>query len=183
MGLLIKGATGKTTEVNPQGQIVTESMAKSAFAKASENGDAYSWTAVTENLAATGTALCVVNQSRDRLLCITKVYSWADVPTALQIHCPAAGTWAGTAVVGVNYNRHSMKTADAVAYANETGQTLAAGTVILSLENNEATADEFGCKWDFEGAVILGYDDSIAVDVVVDSATFNCTIEGYYIDI
>lgn len=182
MGLLIKGATGQTAEVNAQGQLVAEAMVKSAFAKATENGDAYSWTAVTANLGAGGTALRVVNQSRDRLLCITKVYTWSDVSTIIKIHCPVPAAWDGTATVGVNLNRHSIKTADASAAGNDTVNALVDAQVLISLHTNESDTDQFGVSWDFEGALILGYDNCVAVDIVADSGAFNCTVIAYYID-
>jgi hypothetical protein len=176
--------TGPTAAVNSNNQLKVAATASSAMREAALKGDAYSWTAVTANLAAGGTALCVTNQSKSRKLVIESLYGYADVPTLLKVHVPAACTWAGTAVVGVNLNRESTILADAVAYANESGTTFADTNVVLTIATNELTTDQFGIWIEklHGGAIILGYDDAIAVDVIADSAAFNCTITGYYID-
>ena len=149
-----------------------------------ENFGSFSWTAVSEDLAAGGTALWVANTSTTKQLHITGIYCWADVPTQFKVHCPAyPATPAGTAVVGNNLNRTSGILAEALAYANESANTFAAANVILTLRNNETTGDEFGVFHDFSGALILGYHNAVAVDVIADSAAFECTILGYFEDI
>lgn len=180
----ITGINGSVANVTDANQLETVGVGQSPMLEASLKGDAFSWTAVTENLAAGGTALCVVNRSQSRRLVIEGLYAWSDVPTALKVHVPAAATWAGTAVVGVNLNRESAALANAVAYANESGTTFADANVILTLQTNELTTDQFGIMVDslHNGSLILGYNDAVAVDIIADSAAFNCTITGYYID-
>lgn len=175
--------SGALADVNKDNQLLIEAVTISAFAKAARNGDAYSWTIVTDDIATTENMLSVINQSRSRLLRITKFYAWADVPAVFHVHCPAPASWTGTAVVGVNLNRSSLKTADTVAYRDETGDTYAAANDILAMQNNETTGDEFGVEWDFEGAVVLGYDDCVSCYIVGDSAAINCSFFGYYTDI
>lgn len=174
--------SGNKASVNALSQLKTEAVELTAFADASRRGDAFSWTAVTADINTGDTLLCVINQSRERKLRITKVYVWGDVPSLFKIHVPAAAAWAGTAVVGVCLNRKLSTTADAVAYADETGTTFADANVICTLHSNELTTDQFSCEWDFEGAVILGYDDAIAVDGIGETAAFNCSIFGYFED-
>ena len=174
---------GARADVNKDNQLLVEAVTLSAFAKAARNGDAYSWTAVTANIDTAENMLSVINQSRSRLLNITKIYGWIDAPGIIQIHLPAPGSWTGTAVVGVNMNRSSLKTADAEAWADETGDTFAAGNVIWTWHNNETTGDEFGVTEDFDGSIILGYDDCVACYTVSELGAFNCTIQGYYTDI
>jgi hypothetical protein len=174
--------SGRAASVNADNQLATKSVVVSAIHAASLKGDAYSFTAVSADINAGDTALLVANQSKDRLLVIEKVYAYSDVPTQLKVHCPAVGTWAGTAVVGVNLNRLSTKTADAVAYADETGNTFAAANTVVTLNTNELTTAEFPVEYDFKGAVILGYDDAIAVDIIAESAAFDCTFLTYFID-
>src|SRR4030042_4142850 len=169
---------GYQAEVNRNQQLEVAAKVKSALALASERGDAFAWTAATADLAAADTALLVANTSQTKKLHITKVYVYSDVPSRLQIHLPAFPTLAGTAVTGVCLNKSLNKTAEASAYADETGNTQ--GSIINVLVSNELTTDPFAVAWDFEGAVILGYHDCIAVDVVGDSAAFDCSIEGYY---
>lgn len=176
---------GLFAEVNSSNQLVTRAITETAMCAASKNGDAYSWTAVTADIDAGDTALCVVNRHATRKLVIQGLYAYSDVPTLLKVHVPAAATWAGTAVVGVNLNREKSATlAQAVAYADETGATLADANVILTIATNELTTDQFGVIVDplHGGSVVLGYDDAIAVDIVSESAAFACCIYGYYID-
>ena len=181
--LIQGGKSGVIADVNKDNQLLIDAVTLSAFAKASRNGDAYSWNAVTADIETAENMLSVINQSRSRLLHITKFYAWADVASVFHVHCPAPGTWAGTAVVGVNLNRASQKTADAVAYADETGDTYAAANDVLALHTNETATDIFGVDWDFEGALTLGYDDCVSCYIVGASAAFNCTFMGYYKDI
>lgn len=183
----LENGTGASiaAKVNASNQLETYAVGVSAMHDATLRGDAFSWTAVTENLAALGTALCVVNQSTTRKLIISSVYTYSDVPSLHKIHCPAPVTWAGTATVGVNLNREKSATlADAVAYGNESANAFAAANTILTLASNELTTDQYGIMVDLllGGALILEYDDAIAVDIVADSAAFTCTISGYFID-
>jgi hypothetical protein len=183
--LIQDGKTGKAAAVNSDNALMADAVVSSAMCEASLKGDAYSWTAVTTDINTGDTALCVVNQSKSRKLVIQSLYVYADVPSLLKVHVPAACTWAGTAVVGVNLNREKASVlADAVAYADETGTTFADANVILTIATNETATDQFGV-WIENlngGALILGYDDAIAVDIIGESAAFNCTIVGYYID-
>jgi hypothetical protein len=169
---------GNLAEVNSSQQLEVSAKILTAFAKSSEEGGAFAWTAATADLAAADTALLVANNSQTKKLRITKIYVYSDVPTRVQIHLPAYPTLAGTVVTGVCLNKSLNKVADASAYADETGNTQ--GNIIKVLDTNELTTDQFGVSWDFEGAVILGYHDSIAVDIVGDSAAFGCSVEGYF---
>ncbi|MFA5163819.1 MAG: hypothetical protein WC441_04880 [Patescibacteria group bacterium] len=180
--LVLRGAGGKYfAGVNKDGQLQVDASIQSALAYASTKGDAYSWTTGTANIDATDCALCVINRSRTRYLVISKMYVYTDVPTAIPVYSPAAATWAGTAITGVNLNRTSTLTADALAYRDETGNTQA--NLVVNLQTNETTTDEFGIDYDFQDSVILGYNQAIAVDLTEESAAFNVTIIGYYVDI
>ena len=173
--------SGKDVGVSSDNRLdVNSKMGTRAYYISRDKFDTYSWTAVSYDYAAADTVLLVCNNSTTQNLYITKVYVWADVPTQFKIHTPAYPTLSGTAVVGLNYNRTSGKLANATALANETGNTFVAANTLLTLRNNEATADEFGVQWDFEGAVILGYHNSIAVDVVAEGAAVECTIVGFF---
>lgn len=167
-------------KINKDNQLVVSAITDTRIHKASIKGDAYSWTVVSEDLAAAGTALCVVNTSKTRKLVIDSIYVWSDVATIVQVHSTANYTWTGTGVTGVNLNRTSDNVADANANANETGNTQ--GSIIIALHTNELTTDQFGIGYDLDGSVVLNYNQAIAVDLVSDSAAYQCTIVGYFID-
>lgn len=174
---------GNAAKVNSSHQLLTRATQISAIHEAALRGDAYSWTAVTADINAGDTALCVVNQSKTKNLVISYMYAYGDVPTQIKVHVPAACTWAGTAVVGVNLNReYASILAEAVAYADETGTTFAAANTIITLITNELTSDQFGISHDFKDSVILGYDDAIAADLIAETAAFECTFVGYFVD-
>lgn len=171
---------GYAAQVNKYFELMTQAKVLSAFARASEYGDAFAWPAVSADIDAGDTALLVCNNSQSRKLRITLVYFWVDVAAQLDIHLPDYPTLAGTEVVGVCLNRMLNRTADASAYADETGNTQ--GTIITTLHTNELATDQFAVTHDFEGALILGYHDCVAVDIVDEPGAFECTIYGYFED-
>lgn len=182
----ITGTEGTIAKVNSSHQVETRAVQISPMCAATERGDAFSWTSVTGNLAALATGLLVANLSKTRKLVIQSLYVYSDVPTLLKVHVPVAATWAGgTEVVGNNLNREMASVLpDAVAYRDEAGCAFAAANTILTIATNETTTDQFGVMIEnlHGGAIILGYDDAIAVDVVADSGAYEMTISGYYID-
>jgi len=175
--------SGKLAKVNDENHLSVEAVTHSRFSASSDNhGTAFSWTAVSADIDTGDTMLLVANNSTTQNLHINKIYVWADVPAQFKVHVPAYVTPAGTTVVGVNLNRTSGKVADATAMADETANVFAQANVITTVRNNEATADEFGQWIDYEGALILGYHQSVAVDIIGESAEFQCTITGFFHD-
>ena len=180
----IEDGTGSQAQagVTSKNKLQTRSVSVSALHEASLNGDAYSWNAVSADVAAAATALLVRNDSDTRHLVIEKVYVYSDVATAVDVHFTngAVFTAAGTAVTGVNLNRGVLKVADATSFANETGNTQ--GNIFLTLHTSELTTSQEGVEYNFDGAVILGRNGAIGLDLVADSAAFECTIIGYFVD-
>jgi len=177
---------GYLAAVNSHKQLSTRSIIVPPIAEASLLGDAYSWTAVSANLAANETALCVVNDSTTKWLIITKAYVWSDVASQIKFHLPAAATWAGTSVVGKNLNTNFADSAPASGYADETGSTFVAAntieTVYAPLSTNGESTTSLGVWIDFKDAIILGSNEALAADVVEDSGAFECCFFGYFID-
>ena len=169
---------GKGAKVTDQNQLKVTTA--SAIHEAALRGDAFSWNSVSYVPAAGDTILLVNNDSDSRLLVINRIYLYSDVPTAVDIHFPAAATWAGTAVTGVNLNRTSNKVAPAASYTDETGNTQ--GTICITLHTNEVATDQFSIDFPTGDAIVLGEDDSIGIDLVANAGEEECTIIGYYID-
>lgn len=172
--------SGRSVKVNEDNQLAVAGVVLTPLANATIKGNAYSWTAVSADIDAGDTGLLVCNNSLDKKLHITKVYAWADVATQFKIHCPAYATITGTAVVGNNLNRSSKNIAEASAFADETASAFVAGNTVATLRNNEVGTDQFGVEIDFEGALVLGYHDSVAVDLIAESGAFEATIFGYF---
>lgn len=173
---------GYQAEVSSGLQLQTRALSVSPLHAASLNGDAYAWNAVSADIDAADTALLVRNDSDTRYLVIEKVYVYADIATTVDIHVIPNSTFtiAGTTVTGVNLNTGSGKVADATARADETGNTQ--GSIICTLATPELTTHQEGQWFEPEGGVILSKNSCLGVDIVGDSAAFECTIIGYFLD-
>jgi len=181
----IEGGTGTgfKAEVDQHNRLAVVSTSDSGFHHTSrDHGFAFSWTAVTADLAAAATAILLCNNDPDRYLIIDNIYLWCDVATQLKVHVPPFAAWSGTAITGVNMNRTSANIALASCYANEVTNALAAATTIVTLHTNELTTDQYAASINLYNALVLGYHDSVAVDIVEDSAAFEATIFGYFED-
>ena len=181
--MIIEGGTGTghKAKVDSQNRLYTFSTSESEMHFASESGNAYSWTAVAANIDAGDTAMLLCNIDPDRKLHIDMVYLYSDVPTQFKFHYPAYNaSFTGTAVTGLNFNRTSSKIALANCYADETANTFSAANVFLTIRSNELTSDQFGSEIQFRNSVILGYHDSLAIDIIAESEAFEATIWGYF---
>lgn len=185
--------TGQKAAVTGSNRLdVSARVGPRIFYASRDNGDAYTWTAVSADINTGDTALYLVNDSTTERLFITEIYVWADVATQFKIHCPAYATPAGgSVVVGVNLNRESGSVALATARADETANAFAAANVITTVRNTyyvRGNGDDLvdiaaagGGQWiDYEGALVLGYHDAVAVDMIGETAAFECTIKGYF---
>ena len=177
----MSGLGATVDQQGSHGRLEVSSRSADRIHYAAREGDAYTWTAISADIDTGDTALYVVNDSTTKGLYITKIYMWADVPAQFKIHCPAYVLPAGgQVVVGVNMNRTAGAAAQATSRADETGNVFAAANVITTLHTNELTTDIRGQWVDYGGALILGYHDSVAVDIIGESAAFECTIMGYF---
>jgi len=185
----IKDGSGESylAGVNVRNQLLTRSVAITPIAEASLRGDAFSWTAVSADVDATDVALVLTNKSDTRWLVISSAYVRVDVETQVKFHLPAAFTpTPGTVVVGVNLNTNFANTALAEAYCDDDGVAFVAANTILTLylpnAVNAQVTTSIGQHVDFQDAVILGYNESIAADIVTEPGALECTFVGYFID-
>ena len=183
---ILSGGGTNLANVNSKNQLLTRAIAVSPIHEASLLGDAYSWTAVSADIVAGETGLLVSNVHSSRLLVISRAYVWTDTAAQIKIHVPAAATYDGTVVVGVNLNRNYANNSSTVAYADETGSTFAAANVIETVYSplavNGQVTTSFGVAIDFKDALILGENDAIAADLITENAAFEVTFVGYFID-
>lgn len=178
---------GNLAGVNSDKQLLTRSIIIPALTEASLLGNAYSWTSITTNLGPGGTGLCLVNDSSSKWLVVSSAYVWSDVASQVKLHLPAAATWSGTDVVGVNLNTNYASSSPASGYANETGNTFVDANTITTvyspvLTNGQITTN-LGVHIDFKDSVILGNNEALAADWITDSGAFECTFVGYFIDV
>jgi hypothetical protein len=119
--------------------------------------------------------LLVCNKSSTKLLYIEKIIIGSDTAlTRFTVHSPVFPTLAGTLITGTNDNRLSGNLADALAYEDETGNTQA-NVLHQGILPAGGMADLI-----IDGRIILGFNQSIAVDFVTEVTMATCTIIGWY---
>jgi len=166
---------GLAAKVNSENQLYTKSTEQSRALFHSMKGKAFSWTTATLDIDANDTALAVRNDSTTEKLVITKISIQSSIETVVILHFPqVAYTPTGTAVTGVCLNDSSTNIALATAKADETANTQ--GSIFRRLETQANIPVEIST----DGIIVLGYQDSIAIDLVADCADVHATIEGYF---
>lgn len=165
---------GKVAKVTDDRSLKVD--ARTDFQKASDNGDAFIWVMEQYDYTALDTALLVRNDHSTKKLHIAEVRVQQGAgEVEVEIHVPtAAFTAAGTAVVGTNLNRESNKIAEATAIADETGNTQ--GTVIQRLHTLNGAEKVL----DFKGALKLGHDQAIGIDLETGADWCLASITGYF---
>ncbi len=159
-----KGGGGPMEVRNNRGQV--DAQTETAFEKQSRDGQSYVWVHVGYDMTAADTILAVRNISTTKNLHITKVTVSQSVGTApvAQHHVTnGSAALAGTLVTGVNLNFGSGNVAEADARADETTNS-SQGTLILTQKMTIKT--DHAINW--EGALILGTNDSYGIDFTVD---------------
>lgn len=168
---------GNVAEVNDDNQLVTNGVIVTHLHFNSEkNGISFSWSSGTYDAAAGDTILLIKNTSTTKDLHIHQIWLSTDTETRVVVHVPATEvTPAGTTITGSNLNTTSAIVAGASAKRDETDNTQ--GNIYWAGEIQAATNP---LMIDFEGALILGQNESIGVDYVADVAACDVTILGHY---
>ena len=140
----------------------------------------FSWTSATADIDAGDTALLVTNLSTSQNLHIARAYVYSDVHTQVLFTLPIFGIFTGTAVTGIPLNQSAKSVAPVTAWADETGN--ASGNVFARISTTELDTGQYGEWLELDGKVILGYRDSIGIDIVAESGAFYSCIIGYFRD-
>lgn len=171
-----KGGGGPMEVRENRGQV--DAQVETAFETHSREGNSYSWTNVSYDMTAADTIIAVRNTSSIKDLHITKVIMSTGVTTFAQHHVTnGSAALAGTAITGTNLNFSSGNVAEADAKGDETTNS-SQGTLVLT----SALVATFDTVVNWEGALILGTNDSYAIDYTVDDTTnaMKITIWGYF---
>ena len=179
MGIqLIDGkGTGGAAEVENQ-KLVTIDEGLTSFARAALRGDAYVWHTVAYSATAADTIQAVRNTSSSRNLHIEKLVLSTNASGVAQVHVvPNSAALAGTGITGVNLNFTSGNVAPADAQTDETTNS-SQGTRITSVE---LPADSV-ITVEYNGALILDTNDTVAVDYVETTSAPEVSIFGYFVD-
>ncbi len=170
MTITIRGRTGSIMDVRLDG---------AASVHPAEENDFFSWTSATKNIDDNDVVILVTNDSTSKHLHITDAYAYSDVSTEVDFYTPAFATFTGDAITGVALNRTAVTIAPATALG-DSNDTLA--NIFATLHTNETEADQFGVWLNLGGLMILGYQDSIAINLVAASTVANGVIMGYFHD-
>jgi len=175
------------TVIGPSGEAVTvvdnalTVRLQSDFEKAVEDGNAYSWAALTYDIAAIDTILSVENNSATKNLHIQEIHIQSDTASQFVVHTGSGIALSGTnTVTGVNMNRNSGNVAPATSVDDEVTNT--ASTAYTGRLYAGIVAADGNVVIPVEGAVILPNDHFVAVDLTEDAGACNVTIIGYFKD-
>ena len=176
----IVGSSGRAAEVDDGGLRVNP---RTAFEQAVIDGRAFAWAGLTEDATAHDTLLALENNSPTDVLKIHKLIVTTDNTSQIQVFTASGVTPAttdGAAVVGVNLNRASGRSANATCYTDDTGNTEQGSSYpgkILTQVIIAATPTEIL----FDGAVALLEDHMVGVDLTTASTSnANATFIGWF---
>ncbi len=177
--LITDPVTGDAARITSSGQFKTYSVQESGAAHASEDaGMAFIWSA-SQNLGADKNVIWLRNNSDSKELRIEYIDLSASAAATVEICVGNGNTLGGTTVTGTNMNLKSSNVSTAFASGTHTNTNVDAcsGMTILTTHQLGATRKETA---NYKGALILGYYDEVAVNVVTDVDLTTVNILGYY---
>lgn len=176
--MIISGATsGNVTEVTKYGQLFTKATVEREIAYESErNATAYCWTASID-LGADKNVIWLRNDSRTHFIAIDKIIMYASATSPFEVWTGTGNTAGGTVVTGANLHIGSGNIAEATCYHTNTNVDAGAGMTILSTHQVGATNEE---SIEYGGALMLDYNQEIAVNVITDIALSTVNIIGWF---
>ena len=179
MGLQIEDGTGsgKQAKVDDQNRIATIATVTPRISSVSMNhGEAYVWTAYVD-WGADKNALWLRNDSNSMRLFIDRISVTPAAAAVVEVWVGNGNTVGGTVVTGVNLNRASGKTADATCRHTNTNVDAGAGMTLLLTDHIPATTIS---HIEFYGALVMGVNREIALNIVTDVGATAVNIFGYF---
>ncbi len=177
--MLIEDGTGSGSKVrvNEEHRMDVSSRTGGRVYYASrEHGDAYIWTA-TADWGADKNAIWLRNDSTTHHLYIEKIMIAPAAACQFEIWVGNGNTSGGTPVVGTNLHRGSGSVADST--CTHTNTNVDAGSGMTLLGTGYAGATLLVCV-DMQSALILGYYDEVAVNLITDVASTSINIMGFF---
>ena len=179
MGLQIEDGTGsgRQAKVDDENRLVTSATNTPKIASVSQNnGESYVWTAYVD-WGADKNAIWLRNDSNSLKLHIDRISITAAAAAVVEVWVGNGNTVGGTTVTGVNLNRSSGKTADAT--CRHTNTNVDAGTGMTLLGTYHIPATTISCI-QFGGALLLGVNREVAVNLVTDVGNTAINVFGYF---
>ena len=172
---MIRDGVGKgyLAQVDVENRLDVYSTMESEISHESEvNNRAFTWTHQYDSDDG-DTIMLLKNTSSTLNLIIQAMVVGVTDTTNFTLHNPSNTTLAGSTITGTNLNLGSALSADASCYGDETGNTT--GTVLMY---GRFTAD-MAATVEFEGSIILGTSNELALNIASGSNT-SVTFIGYY---
>jgi hypothetical protein len=173
---------GHRAKVNSMNQMEVKASNLPLIQEASVNGDAYGFATDFIALSTTGAErgiLYIQNTAETNLhIELLRVSSENSVKWRVRKN-PTTGTLISGGTTGTprNLNFQSGQTFTGTMLIGSDSTTLTDGDLLTQL-----TAGEGAQRFDFEGAIILGQNDAIAISTEIDAGTpeVGCTVFAYY---
>ena len=179
MGLQIEDGTGtgRQAKVDDENRLVTAATNTPKITSVSANhGESYVWTAYVD-WGADKNAVWLRNDSNSLKLHIDRIHISPAAAAVVEVWVGNGNTAAGTTVTGVNLNRSSGKTADATGRHTNTNVDAGAGMTLLGTYHIPATTVS---HIEFYGALVLGVNREVAVNIVTDVGATAINVLGYF---
>ena len=177
--MIIVGGTGNgySAKVDSENRLFTLAVTEEEYAHAAHNGHAYVWTA-TADWGADVNTIFLRNDNTVKPLAIRGIACSPAAAAQFEIGYGTGNTLAGVAAVGANLDLSSNNVALATGRSSNTNCDAMAGLTVIhtfwsGVQNTIVP---------FNGSLILGYLDEIAVGVITDVGSSTVTIFGYYVD-
>jgi len=166
--------------VRVEGQAETFSIGVTEFENVSARSRlSFTWTSVAADIGAAGTILLLQNISATLILHIEDISVTTDNASEVDLHFTneAALTHSGTNVVGVCINRNGPRDAVLLSTATANEANNVQGNIFWTGDIPAGETEHI--HWG--GAVILGTNDIVAVDLTTASTNLaSATIAGFY---
>ena len=167
--------SGKLASVSDKQRLRTTSVASPrAYYISREDGQTYSWT--SSYSASSGDEIIYIKNTDTERKLFIDIMRFSAVNTALFEVFEVTGTASGTAITGKNLNLSSGSVADATSYGNNavTGITIGDRITLVRVPANGVH------DLNFENALILGFNDAIAVTYTGSTGIADIAIRAFF---
>jgi hypothetical protein len=170
---------GKSAAVDNENRLTVAATMQTLHSHSSEDeGNAYIWTA-TQDLAADKCLIWLRNDSTDMALLIAKIIVSPAAACQFEVWVGSnVTTEAGTTVTGVNLNLQSGHVAEATCTHTETGADAGGSMTLLGTAWAGVGVNSVA----LDSALVLGYLDEVAINLITDVGSTSANIFGFYHD-
>lgn len=178
MAVLIEDARGRgfKASVSTEHRLNTSSkVASRKYFVSRDQAQCYTWSS-TYSATSGDEVLYIKNDDSNRDLYIDNISFFSEAGRATFTLYEVTGTASGTSITGSNLNLKSGNSADVTSLGNAAVTGITLGSVL----DISASPDDTTTYVQFDGALILGFGDAIALSFAGSSGTVGVTAFGYF---